>query len=131
MSRRWTKTWLDVVFGMVVMGTVGALIGTILGGSSVPITAGLGVVLGAMVGFLGGRRFLLSILVGTVLGGLLAWLVAEFEQDFVRGWSRCGYGWIFGRADFDVAGYASGAENSGCRMRALKISAAQSTVTKS
>ena len=42
MSRPWTKTWLDVVFGMVVMGTVGALIGTILGGSSVPITAGLG-----------------------------------------------------------------------------------------
>lgn len=80
MSRPSTKTWLDVVFGIVVMGTVGALIGTILGGSSVPITAGLGLVLGAVVGFLGGRRFLLSILVGTVLGGLLAWLVAGIDK---------------------------------------------------
>ena len=69
-----------MMFGVVVMGTVGALIGTILGGSSVPIAAGLGVMLGAVVGFLGGRRFLASILVGTVLGGLLAWLVAGFEK---------------------------------------------------
>jgi hypothetical protein len=36
--------------------------------------------LGAVVGSLGGRRFLVSILVGTVLGGLLAWLVAGFEK---------------------------------------------------
>ena len=28
------------------------------------------------LGFLGGRRFLISILVGTVLGGALAWLLA-------------------------------------------------------
>jgi hypothetical protein len=80
MNRPCVKTWLDALFGIVVMGTVGALIGMILGGSSVPITAGLGVVLGAMVGFLGGRRFLLSILVGTVVGGMLAWLVAEFDK---------------------------------------------------
>lgn len=62
------------------MGTVGALIGTILGGSSVPIASGLGVVLGMVVGFLGGRRFLISILVGTVLGGGLAWVIAGIEK---------------------------------------------------
>ena len=73
-------TLFDVGFGVLVMGTVGALIGTILGGSSVPITGGLGLMLGAVVGFLGGRRFLVSILVGTLLGGLLAWLVAGFEK---------------------------------------------------
>jgi hypothetical protein len=64
------------MFGIMVMGTVGALIGTILGGSSVPIASGFGLVLGVVVGFLGGRRFLVSILIGTVSGGLLAWLVA-------------------------------------------------------
>jgi hypothetical protein len=80
MSRPSSRALFDMMFGVVVMGTVGALIGTILGGSSVPIAAGLGVMLGAVVGFLGGRRFLASILVGTVLGGLLAWLVAGFEK---------------------------------------------------
>lgn len=80
MNRLRTHTLFDVGFGVVVMGTVGGLIGTILGGSSVPIASGLGLVLGAVVGFLGGRRFLASILVGTVLGGLLAWLVAGFEK---------------------------------------------------
>ncbi|MCE3222069.1 MAG: rane protein of unknown function [Nitrospira sp.] len=80
MSRLSTKTLFDVAFGVVVMGTVGGLIGTILGGSSVPIATGLGLMLGAVVGFLGGRRFLVSILVGTVLGGLLAWVAAGFEK---------------------------------------------------
>ena len=80
MSRPSAHSLFDVGFGILVMGTVGALIGTILGGTSIPVAAGLGLVLGAVVGFLGGRRFLISILVGTVLGGLLAWLVAGFEK---------------------------------------------------
>ena len=33
-----------------------------------------------MIGFLGGRRFLVSILVGTVLGGALAWFIAGSEK---------------------------------------------------
>jgi hypothetical protein len=53
---------------------------TILGGSSIPVASGLVLALGAVVGFLGGRRFLVSILVGTVLGGLLAWLIAGLEK---------------------------------------------------
>lgn len=80
MSRPSTSTLFDVVFGIMVMGTVGALIGTFLGAASIPVTSGVGVLLGAVVGFLGGRRFLASILVGTVLGGLLAWMIAGVEK---------------------------------------------------
>ena len=80
MSRPSISTVFDVVFGIVVMGTVGALIGTFLGAAAIPVTSGAGVLLGVVVGFLGGRRFLSSILVGTVLGGLLAWMIAGMEK---------------------------------------------------
>ena len=71
---------VDMAFGAVVMGTVGTLIGWFMGGSAIPVTGALGIVLGLVVGWLGGRRFLFSILIGTVLGGLLAWMVAGIEK---------------------------------------------------
>jgi hypothetical protein len=64
----------------VIMGTVGTIIGLIMGGETVPVAAGIGIALGAVVGILGGRRFLISILVGTALGGALAWALAGFEK---------------------------------------------------
>jgi hypothetical protein len=71
---------VDIVFGVVVMGTVGTLIGLIMGSEFMPLAIGIGLVMGGVVGFLGGRRFLISILVGTVLGGALAWLLAGPER---------------------------------------------------
>jgi hypothetical protein len=71
---------MDMVLGAAVMGTVGTLIGWFMGGGTIPVTAALGIALGMVVGFLGGRRFLISILIGTVCGGLLAWLVAGSEK---------------------------------------------------
>jgi hypothetical protein len=70
----------DMVLGVAVMGTVGVLIGINMGSTTMPVATGLGLVLGAVVGFLGGRRFLVSILIGTVLGGLLAWIIAGPEK---------------------------------------------------
>jgi len=70
----------DMVFGAVVMGTVGVLIGLLMGGGALPIATGLGLVLGTVVGIFQGRRFLISILVGTALGGALAWAVAGPER---------------------------------------------------
>jgi hypothetical protein len=67
---------IDVVFGAIVMGTVGTLIGILMGGNAMPVGGVLGVLLGTGVGLFGGRRFLVSILVGAALGGALAWLLA-------------------------------------------------------
>lgn len=86
----------DIGFGIAVMGTVGILIGMIAGDSSLPLTAGLGSLLGAVVGFLGGRRFLASILIGTVLGGALAWLVAGFEKISVGAGAGAAMGGFLG-----------------------------------
>jgi hypothetical protein len=70
---------VDITFGVGVMGTVGVLIGLLMGASMVPIAAALGMLLGVVIGLLGGRRFLFSILIFTVLGGAFAWLVAGIE----------------------------------------------------
>ena len=64
---------IDVTLGALVMGTVGALIGVLMGGGFFPVAVGLGILLGAGVGMCGGRRFFLSIFIGAILGGLLGW----------------------------------------------------------
>lgn len=67
---------LDVGLGVVVMGTVGALIGILLGGALLYIATGLGCLLGLGIGLLGGRRFFVGIFIGTIGGGALAWAVS-------------------------------------------------------
>ena len=86
----------DIVFGVAVMGTVGTLIGMIMGEASTPLTGGLGGLLGAVVGFLGGRRFLISILIGAASGGLLAWFVAGFEKISVGAGAGAAMGGFLG-----------------------------------
>ncbi len=87
---------IDVLLGIVVMGTVGVLIGQTMGEISAPGAAGIGVALGAVVGLLGGRRFLVSILVGTVLGGLLAWVLAGEERISVGAGAGAAMGGFLG-----------------------------------
>ncbi len=86
----------DILFGVAVMGTVGTLIGLIMGGGMMPVAIGLGSVLGAVVGSLGGRRFLISILVGALLGGALAWLVAGFDRISVGAGAGAAMGGFLG-----------------------------------
>ena len=71
---------MDVVIGLVVMGTVGILIGLLLGGTFLYVATGIGIVLGVGIGLIGGRRFFIGILVGTVLGGALAWFVSGVDN---------------------------------------------------
>ena len=86
----------DILFGVAVMGTVGTLIGLIMGGGMMPVAIGLGSILGAVVGSLGGRRFLISILVGALLGGALAWLVAGFDRISVGAGAGAAMGGFLG-----------------------------------
>lgn len=90
------STVIDVLFGLVVMGTVGMLIGLIMGGGIMPFTSGVGLVLGGAIGFMGGRRFLVSILVGTLLGGALAWAVAGPERISVGAGAGAAMGGFLG-----------------------------------
>jgi len=88
--------WLDIVFGLAVMGTVGGLIGLIMGGGLMPVAIVVGLVMGGVIGYLGGRRFLVSILVGSLLGGALAWVVAGPERISVGAGAGAAMGGFLG-----------------------------------
>ena len=47
-----TQQIVDIAFGLAVMGTVGTLIGFIMGESLMPVAAGLGLVLGGVISFI-------------------------------------------------------------------------------
>jgi len=86
----------DILFGVAVMGTVGMLIGLIMGGGIMPFASGTGLVLGGFIGFMGGRRFLASILVGALLGGALAWWIAGSERISVGAGAGAAMGGFLG-----------------------------------
>lgn len=89
---------IDMVLGAMIMGTVGTLIGLLMGRESgvLPVAIGLGILLGTVVGIFGGRRFLISILVGTLLGGTLAWAVAGPEKISVGAGAGAAMGGFLG-----------------------------------
>lgn len=88
--------WFDIVFGLAVMGTVGLLIGVIMGGGLMPVAIAVGLAMGGVIGYLGGRRFLVSILIGSFLGGALAWLVAGSERITVGAGAGAAMGGFLG-----------------------------------
>ncbi|MCX5725471.1 MAG: hypothetical protein NTX84_13335 [Nitrospirae bacterium] len=92
----WSMKVPDILFGVAVMGTVGTLIGAIMGGGILPVASGAGLLLGGVIGLMGGRRFLVSILVGTVLGGLLAWFIAGPERISVGAGAGAAMGGFLG-----------------------------------
>ena len=71
---------IDILLGVVVMGTVGALIGVLMGDELIAVAIGVGVVMGTVIGLFGGRRFLISIVLGTIAGGGLAWFLAGTDK---------------------------------------------------
>jgi len=61
-----------------------------------PVAVIVGLVLGFVIGVLGGRRFLVSIMVGTVLGGTLAWLLAGIDRVWVGAGAGAAMGGFLG-----------------------------------
>lgn len=86
----------DIALGSVVMGTVGVLIGLLLGGPFVYVASGLGVLLGIGIGFIGGRGFFFGIFVGTILGGCLAWVLSGPENITVGAGAGAAMGGFLG-----------------------------------
>ncbi len=86
----------DVILGAAVLGAVGVLTGLSMGGGFLPAALLIGMILGAGVGFFGGRRFFLSIFVGTILGGLLAWNLGGVEAVSVGASSGAAMGGFLG-----------------------------------
>lgn len=85
-----------MLLGAVVMGTVGTLLGFLMGGSALPVAIGLGLAMGTVVGLFGGRRFLVSIMIGTVLGGALAWVLAGADRISVGAGAGAAMGGFLG-----------------------------------
>ncbi len=96
MSQASSRKIIDMLLGALVMGTVGTLLGLLMGGGVLPIAVGIGLVMGTVVGLFGGRRFLISILIGTILGGLLAWLLAGSEKISVGAGAGAAMGGFLG-----------------------------------
>ena len=73
-----TKTKNNVIFGGLILGVTGVLIGVVVN-SGVAITfAGLlGGVIGCLVGWLGGRTYLLIICFGVLMGATLGYQTGD------------------------------------------------------
>lgn len=86
----------DILLGSAVLGTVGGLIGMFMGEGFLWPALLLGIMLGAGVGFLGGRQLFLGIFIGTVLGGLLAWGLGGVDTVTVGAASGAAMGGFLG-----------------------------------
>ena len=72
----------DIIFGILLMGVTGVLIGYFTHSVVLMFVAGtLGVIIGSFVGWLGGRRFLMIICVGAILGGVAGY--QSGDQDIL------------------------------------------------
>lgn len=91
------KVTTDLVMGVTIMGITGCVIGSNLGGP-VLITAAtfLGIILGGFVSLLKARRFFLSILSGTIIGGLLALILGGPETVIIGAGSGGAMGGFIG-----------------------------------
>ena len=86
------------------MGTVGLLIGMLMGDGFVIATACLGVLLGVGIGMIGGRGFFLGVLMGACIGGGVG--LGYCRRGKYHRWRGCGgcHGRVFGHLDCHAYG---------------------------
>ncbi len=76
MSR--TKSKNDIVFGSLLMGATGILIGVVVNNEMAMIIVGiLGILIGGLVGWVGGRIFLIIVCFGVLMGTFLGYRTGD------------------------------------------------------
>jgi hypothetical protein len=86
----------DILLGAVVLGTVGVLIGLSMGMGFLPAGIVIGICLGSGVGYFGGRDFFISIFLGTIFGGVLAWWLGGVDAVSIGASSGAAMGGFMG-----------------------------------
>ena len=72
------KSRNDIPFGTLLMGTTGVLIGVVVDSEMVMVVAGLlGSLIGGLVGWTGGRIFLIIICFGVLMGAFLGYRTGD------------------------------------------------------
>ena len=70
----------EIYLGMALIGTTGILIGLVIDSSLLMTIAGfLGTVVGGFVGWLGGRRFMVIICLGVLIGAYLGYRTGDLD----------------------------------------------------
>ena len=73
-----TKLKNDVIFGGLLLGVTGILIGVVVNsGLAIVVGVALGVLIGSLVGWLGGRTYLLIICFGVLVGAILGYRTGD------------------------------------------------------
>ena len=73
-----SKSKNDIIFGMLLLGATGVLIGVVVNSDLAIALAGLlGILMGGLVGWLGGRIYLMIICFGVLLGAFLGYRTGD------------------------------------------------------
>jgi len=73
-----SKSKNDIIFGMLLLGATGVLIGVVVNsGLAIALAGLLGTLMGGLVGWLGGRTYLMIICFGVLLGAFLGYRTGD------------------------------------------------------
>ena len=73
-----SKSKNDIIFGMLLLGATGVLIGVVVNSDLAIALAGLlGILMGGLVGWLGGRTYLMIICFGVLLGAFFGYRTGD------------------------------------------------------